>query len=180
MYILLWLVIILAVYVIIKYNALVTLKNNRENAFADIDVQLKLRFDLVQNLVNTVQWYATHEKETLENITKARSLYQDSQTLEWKIEANNMLEWTLKSLFAVSENYPDLKANTSFLTLQTELSDIENKISASRRYFNSATKEYNTEIQSFPWNILSKYFWFKEEKFFEIEEQEKQNTTVQF
>ncbi len=179
-----WLLIVGVILIIIlisKYNKLVKLKLNRENAFADIDVQLKLRFDLVWNLVNTVKGYAKHEKDTLENITKARTSFLNAGSADTKMQANNMLSWALKSLFAVAENYPDLKANSNFLELQRELSDIENKLWASRRYFNSATKEYNTSIQVFPDSIIASMFWFRAEKFFEIEnEAEKETPNVNF
>lgn len=181
-WILLGIVVLWGLYIVSKYNGIITLKNNRVNAFADIDVQLKLRFDLVENLVNTVKWYATHEKETLENITKARTSFLNAgDDINGKIDASNMLTSSLKSLFAVSENYPDLKANQNFLELQRELSDIENKLAASRRFFNSATKEYNTYIEMFPGNIIANMFNFKVEKSFEVENQEeKQTPKVQF
>lgn len=180
-FIFLWIIVLFVIYVVSKYNSIITLKNNRVNAFADIDVQLKLRFDLVENLVNTVKGYATHEKETLENVTKARTSFMNANSIDDKIEANNMLTSTLKSLFAVAENYPDLKANTNFLQLQTELSDIENKLAASRRFFNSATNEFNTYIEMFPWNLIASMFNFKIEKSFEIETAaEKEVPKVQF
>lgn len=174
-------IIVLILYIVMQYNKLITLKNNRENAFADIDVQLKNRFDLVDNLVNTVKWYASHEKWLFENITKARTSFMDAWTVEDKIWANNMLTWALKSLFAVSEAYPDLKANQNFLQLQTELADLENKIASARRFFNNSTKEYNTYTEIFPTNIISNMFGFKKWEFFEIEnEQEKKVPTVNF
>lgn len=165
---------ILALFVIILivlYNRLVGLKNARENAFADIDVQLTNRFDLVENLVNTVKGYASHEKETLTGLTEARTKFLNANGVEGKIEANNQLSGALKSLFAVSENYPDLKANQNFLHLQNELSDLENKLAAARRFFNATTKEYNTAIQSFPSNMIAKLFGFTTANFFELENQ---------
>lgn len=171
---------ILIVIIIVQYNSLITLKNNRDNAFADIDVQLKLRFDLLPNLIETVKWYANHEKETLENLTKARTSFMNAQSVDEKLEANNMLSWALKSLFAVSENYPDLKANQNFLQLQAELSDIENKIAAARRFFNSATKEFNTYLQTFPTNFIWGMFWFKTVQFFEADDDEKNAPEVKF
>jgi len=171
----------IVLYTIAKYNILVKLRNNIRNAFADIDVQMKLRFDLIENLVNTVKWYATHEKDTLEKLTKARTNFMNAGSTNEKLVADNMLSWALKSLFAVSENYPDLKANQNFLQLQTELSDIENKIASSRRFFNSSTNEYNSSIESFPTSIIAKIFWFKKEEFFAItEEKEKATPKVQF
>ena len=149
---------LLVIYLVTLYNGLVTLKNNRENAFADIDVQLLNRFDLVENLVSTVKGYAAHEKTTLQGLTDARTRFMSAQTVDAKLEASNQLTGALKSLFAVSENYPDLKANTNFLQLQNELSDIENKLAAARRFFNATTKEYNTAIQTFPGNLIAKHF----------------------
>lgn len=171
----------IVLYAIVKYNVLVKLRNNIRNAFADIDVQMKLRFDLIENLVNTVKWYATHEKDTLEKLTKARTNFMNAWSANEKLAADNMLSWALKSLFAVSENYPDLKANQNFLQLQTELADIENKIASSRRFFNSSTNEYNSSIESFPTNIIAKIFWFKKENFFAITNKaEKATPKVQF
>lgn len=171
MWILLGCVALLVVMVVVMYNRLVTLKNNRENAFADIDVQLKLRFDLVENLVNTVKGYATHEKETLKKLTEARTNFMHSSSVEGKIEANNQLTGALKSLFAVAESYPDLKANQNFLQLQSELSDIENKLAAARRFFNATTREFNTATQTFPSNLIAKNFGFTEVAFFELDDE---------
>lgn len=171
----------IVLYIIVRYNALVRLKNHIKNSFADIDVQMKLRFDLIENLVSTVKWYASHEKETLENVTKARTSFLNAWSPNEKLAADNMLSWALKSLFAVSENYPDLKANQNFLQLQTELSDIENKIAAARRFFNSSINEYNSTIESFPTNIVAKIFGFKYEEFFAIKnEVEKETPKVKF
>ena len=180
--IILWVVVVLAFYLIAKYNGIVALKNTRENAFADIDVQLKLRFDLIPNLVNTVKWYATHESTTLEAVTEARTKYMSAWNVEDKIWANNMLTQALGKIFAVSESYPDLKANDSFNSLQLELSDIENKLAATRRFFNSATKEFNTYIELFPNSIIASIFWFSKVEYFEVENKEevKNAPTVQF
>lgn len=180
MFILLWVVIVLAIFVIFKYNQIIQLRNNRNNAFADIDVQLKQRFDLIPNLVETVKGYANHEKETLENVIKARNAYMNAGSISDKINADNQLTETLKTLFAVSESYPDLKASSLFSNLQMELSDIENKLSAVRRFFNASTKEYNTAIQTFPGNIIANIFNFKIEGFFEIPEAERTAPKVQF
>lgn len=180
LYILLWVAGILALFIITKYNAIITLRNTREKSFADIDVQLKLRFNLVPNLVETVKWYASHEKETLENVTKARTQFLNAGNIDQKMQADNMLTDTLKSLFAVAESYPDLKANHNFLQLQNELSDIENKIAAARRFFNSTTFEYNTYIQMFPTNIIAKMFGFEEGKMFETQWEERENVKVSF
>lgn len=164
--------VLLVIYVIIIYNRIIALKNNRDNAFADIDVQLLNRFDLVANLVETVKGYAKHEKETLQNLTDARTSFMRADSVDTKLEANNQLTGALRTLFAVAENYPDLKANTNFLQLQEELSDIENKLAAARRFFNSTTREFNTAIQTFPANILSKLFGFTPVAFFELDNEE--------
>lgn len=172
---------VLVLFAIIKYNWLIKLRNNIRNAFADIDVQMKMRFDLIENLVNTVKWYATHEKETLEKLTKARTNFLNADNTNEKLAADNMLDGALKNLFAVAENYPDLKANQNFLQLQNELSDIENKIAAARRFYNSSINEYNSSIESFPTNIVARIFGFKYEEFFEVEnEEEKKVPKVKF
>ena len=179
--IIIWILLILAWYIVIKYNKLISLRNLVKNAFADIDVQMKMRFDLVENLVNTVKGYAIHEKETLNQLTQARSGFMNATTESEKIAANNQLTGTLKTLFAVAENYPDLKANQNFIQLQTELSDIENKIAAARRFYNSSVKDYNTAREVFPNNIIAKLFWFNSQDSFTIEnEEEKKAPKVQF
>lgn len=160
--------VLIAGAVIVLYNQLVQLRNNREQAISDIDVQTKLRYDLIPNLVEVVKGYATHEKELLENIASLRSQAMQAGSVEAKAETESMLTGALKSLFAVAESYPDLKANQNFLSLQRELSDIEDKIAAARRFFNNATKEYNTAIQSFPANIMANMFGFKKEVFFDL------------
>lgn len=181
-WIVLGVVLFLLVIFVWKYNWIVKLKNVRKQAFADIDVQLKLRFDLVPNLVNTVKWYMDHEKETLEKVTNARTAFLNAwNDIDAKIDADNQLSNALKTIFAVSESYPDLKANTNFSQLQVELSDIENKIAASRRFFNNSTQEYNTYIEIFPNNIVAWMFSFKEEKLYEIENPtERENVKVEF
>ena len=164
------------------YNTLVSLKNVIQNSYADMDVQMKKRFDLVDNLVNTVKWYAEHEKGTLEEITNARTKWMSATTPADKDAANNMLTGALKSLFATSENYPDLKANQNFLDLQNQLTDIEDQIAASRRYYNATIKDYNTALEKFPSNIIANMFGFKqEETYFSItNEAEKEAPKVQF
>lgn len=164
------------------YNKLVGMKNTVENALSDIDVQMKKRFDLVDNLVNTVKWYAKHEQETLNQVTAARIGFMNATTTEEKLEANNQLTNTLKTLFAVSEAYPDLKANAGFLSLQAELSALEEAIASARRYLNATIREYNTALQSFPNNIIAGIFGFKNQtNYFEItNEEEKQAPKVQF
>ena len=168
-------IIIIAVVVVIilaiigMYNNLVRLRNNRENAFADIDVQLKQRFDLVPQLVATVKGYATHEKELLENITAARTAGVNASSIDDKIKADQQLTSALAGLKVQVEAYPDLKANQNFMQLQGELADIENKLAAVRRYFNSATRELNNAVQSFPSNIFAGMFGFHKEAMYEIE-----------
>lgn len=168
------LIIVIAVVVLIAllfigvYNGLVSRRNNRENAFANIDVQLKQRYDLVPQLVATVKGYAAHERELLEKITAARSAAMGATTVNDKIKADNELSAALQGLKVSVEAYPDLKANQNFMHLQTELADIENKLAATRRFFNSATKELNTKVQSFPANIVAGMFGFHTEPMFEI------------
>lgn len=173
--------VVLIWYIIVKYNKLISLRNLVKNAFADVDVQMKMRFDLVENLVNTVKGYAIHEKETLNQLTQARSGFMNAKNEGEKLEANNQLNSTLKTLFAVAENYPDLKANQNFIQLQSELSDIENKIAAARRYYNASVKDYNTTREVFPNNIIAKIFGFGSQDSFTIEnEEEKKAPKVQF
>jgi LemA protein len=150
------------------YNSLVRLRNNRENAFADIDVQLKQRFDLIPQLVSTVKGYASHEKETLDRIVTARNSGMAATTINDKIAADGALSSALSGLRVVVEAYPDLKANQNFLQLQEEISDIENKLSAVRRFFNAATKELNNRVQTFPSNIIANMFGFHKEPMFDL------------
>ena len=155
------------------YNNLVKLRNNRENAFADIDVQLKQRYDLVPQLVATVKGYAEHEKELLTRVTEARAAAMSATGINDKIQAENALSSALAGLKVSLEAYPDLKANQNFLQLQTEIADIENKIAATRRYFNTATRELNNAVQTFPSNILAGMFGFKKEPMFEIPQEDR-------
>lgn len=160
---------VLVLAVIGIYNNLVKLRNNRENAFADIDVQLKQRYDLVPQLVATVKGYATHEKDLLESVTAARTAAVNATSIDDKIKADQQLTSALAGLKISVEAYPDLKANQNFLQLQGELADIENKLAAVRRYFNSATRELNNAVQTFPNNILAGMFGFHKEAMYEIE-----------
>ena len=162
--------VILVVWFIAMYNGLVKLRNNRENAFANIDVQLKQRFDLVPQLVNTVKGYATHEKETLEKVTAARAAAMNANTVDEKVAADKALSGALAGLRVSLEAYPELKANQNFLQLQTELSDIENKLSAARRFFNSTTRELNNACEVFPSNIIAGMFGFKRAPMYEATE----------
>ncbi|MGM0480069.1 MAG: LemA family protein [Bacteroidota bacterium] len=161
-------VVILVIWVIVIYNTLVRLRENRENSFADIDVQLKQRHDLVPQLLGAVKGYMEHERETLENITKARQNAVDASTVNDKIAAEKDLTSALSGLNIQVEAYPDLKANENFMQLQNELSDIENKLAAVRRYFNSSTKELNVSVQKFPNVIFAGMFGFKEEPMFDL------------
>lgn len=159
---------------IFLYNSLVSKKNTVKESYSGIEVQLKRRYDLIPNLVNTVKGYAKHESETFENITKARTQAMHSNNIHDKAKAENEITETLKSLFAVSENYPALKADQNFLHLQQELSDTEDKLSASRRFYNSAVKSLNTSIESVPTNIIAGIFKFQKAEFFEIDSSEKE------
>lgn len=163
-------IIALVLLVILTYNRLVALRNRAKEAWSDIDVQLKRRYNLIPNLVEAVKGYATHERELLEKVTEARSRAMGAQTIQEKGKAENSLSSALKSLFAVTENYPDLKASVNFLELQRELRDTEDKIQASRRFYNSNVRELNTKIESFPVNLIASSFGFKKMEFFEIED----------
>jgi LemA protein len=161
-----------ALWVIALYNRFVTLTNRTEEAWSDIDVQLKRRYDLIPNLVNTVKGYASHEAGTLQKVTEARTKAMGAQTVAEHAEAENMLTGALKSLFAVSEAYPDLKANSNFVELQRELSDTENKIQAARRFYNSVVQELQNALEMFPSNIVGSMFGFKTREFFQLAEGE--------
>lgn len=165
--------IVVVLFLISMYNNLVKLRNNRENAFANIDVQLKQRYDLIPQLVSTVKGYATHERELLEKVTAARTAAMSATGINDKIQAENALSSALAGLKVSVEAYPDLKANQNFLQLQAELSDIENKLAATRRFFNSATKELNNAVQTFPANIIAGMFGFHKEPMFEIPREER-------
>lgn len=161
----------IVVFAVMMYNQLVALRQNRENAFSDIDVQLKQRYNLVPQLVETVKGYAAHEKEVFENVTAARAqVGKASGSGEARVKAEGLLGGAMMGLLAVAENYPALKADQNFQQLMAELSDIENKIAAARRFFNNATSEYNTQVQQFPANLIAKTFGFKTEGFFELED----------
>lgn len=167
-YITLWLAAILFIYITVVYNRLVALKLNRENAFSDIDVQLKQRYDLIPQLIETVKWVKDFEQETLEKVIQARAAAMWARTINEKIKTEHAVAWALSWFFWLAEAYPDLKANQNFQQLQTEISDIENKLAAARRFFNSATKEFNTAILQFPSNLIAKIFNFNEEEFFDV------------
>lgn len=167
-YILLGIIVIVAAWAIIAYNGFIRLVNRTKEAWADIDVQLKRRYDLIPNLVETVKGYATHESTAFENVTKARAQALGAQSVHDKEVADNMVTSALKSIFAVTEAYPDLKANQNFLALQAELSDTENKIQAARRFYNSNVRDLNTAIEVFPGNIIAGVFKFGKQEFFEL------------
>lgn len=179
--IILILLVVLILWLIFTYNRLIRFKNRVNEALSDIDVQLKRRYDLIPNLVETVKGYMQHEKNVLENITMARSAIMNAGSdLHKKAEADNMLSNALKNLFAVAENYPDLKASANFLKLQDELSDTENKIQAARRFYNTNVRDFNTLIQVFPTNLIARILGFSAFEFFEAENQEKENIKVSF
>lgn len=182
LYIVIAIVVAFILFLVFKYNGFVTLKVRTQEAWADIDVQLKRRYDLIPNLVATVKGYATHETTAFEKVTEARSRAMQAGTPAEKGEAENMLTGTLKSLFAISEAYPELKANTNFLQLQSELSDTENKIQAARRFYNGNVRDLNTAIDMFPGNIIASMFKFVKMEFFELEQDsvEKEPVKVNF
>lgn len=168
-------VVILVIWIVSIYNNLVALRNNRENAFANIDVQLKQRYDLIPQLVETVKGYAKHERELLEKVTQARTAAMSATTINGKIEADNALSSALVGLKVQVEAYPELKANQNFLQLQGEISDVENKLAATRRFFNSATKELNNGVQTFPAVLFAGMFGFHREPMFEVPAAERAN-----
>lgn len=163
-------VVILAIFMWATYNGLVTLRNRVDEAWSDITVQLKRRLDLIPNLIESVKGYASHEKEVFQKVTEARSNAMNAQGVKETAEAENMFEGALKSLFAVSEAYPQLRATENFQQLQAELVDTEDKIQASRRFYNGGVRDLNTKIQLFPNNLFAGMFGFKEREFFELEE----------
>jgi len=179
----LWiLIIILAVlvlYIIFSYNSFVRIRNRTENAWAQIDVQLKRRYDLIPNLVESVKGYMKHERETLENLTRARTSLMNP-SLAKKAQASNQISEALKTIFAVAENYPKLKASKNFLQLQEELSGTESKIAYARQFYNDSVLTLNQKVQSFPSKIIASLFSFKEKEYFEIEEAAKKPVKVQF
>ncbi|WP_173475016.1 LemA family protein [Fibrobacter succinogenes] len=163
-------IVVLILCFISMYNGLVKLRNNRENAFANIDVQLKQRYDLVPQLVSTVKGYASHEKEVLEKVTAARTAAMNATTIDEKVAADKAMSSALSGLKISLEAYPELKANQNFLQLQTELADIENKLAAARRFFNSTTREFNNACETFPSNIIAGMFNFKRAAMYEATE----------
>jgi LemA protein len=180
-YVLIGIVVILAVWVILSYNRFVVLIDRAKEAWADIDVQLKRRYDLIPNLVNTVKGYATHESTAFEKVTQARAAAMGAGNIAEKGQAENVLTGALKSVFAIAEAYPDLKANQNFLSLQTELSDTENKIQASRRFYNGNVRDLNIAVEAFPGNVIAGIFHFAKMELFTLEEEAaKQPVEVKF
>lgn len=182
---LLWIILIVVVIIIgwlvATYNGLIRLKNQTDEAWSDIDVQLKRRHDLIPNLVEIVKGYATHEREVFEKVTEARSVAMGAQSPAEKAKGENMLSGALKSLFAVAEAYPELKASDNFSKLQDELSDTENKIQAARRFYNGNVRDFNTKTQQFPTNMIAQMLGFKDREFFELDEPgERENVKVEF
>lgn len=178
--ILIGLAVLLVLYLIGSYNGLVVLKTRIQEALSGIDVQLKRRSDLIPNLVETVKGYAKHEKSVFENVTKARSALMSAGSLQEKAQANNELSGALKSLFAVAEAYPELKASSNFQELQRELTDTEDKVAYSRQFYNSNVLEYNTKIMMFPSNLIANMFGFTKAEFFAATEEERKKVEVKF
>jgi len=170
LYIILAVVVVAFFWSIGVFNSLIRLKNRTDEAWSDIDVQLKRRHDLIPNLIETVKGYAAHEKQAFESVTNARAKAISAQGMAEKAKAEDALSGTLKSLFAVAEAYPELKANTNFLQLQTELADTENKIQAARRFYNGNVRDFNIRIESFPSNVIAKMLNFAKREFFGIED----------
>ena len=167
-------------YYIRLNNKIVSLEETVENAWSDIDVQLRMRFDLVDNLVETVKWYAKHEKDTFKEVIEARNKFATATDVKSKAEADNMLTTSLKSLFALSEAYPELKANENFLALQNDLKDTEDKITYARQFYNDSAMGFNNLVQMFPSNIVASMFGFKKFEYFKAEEKEKEVPKVEF
>lgn len=171
---------VIALYVIVTYNGLVGLRNKVNDQWSQIDVELKRRFDLIPNLVNTVKGYAKHESETLENVVKARNTYLTANTKEQAMNADSELTNAITKLFALAESYPDLKANENFISLQKELGETENKISYARKFYNDTALGLNNKIEMFPSNIVAKLFKFEKAEFFKAQEAERENVKVEF
>lgn len=171
-YIVLAVLAVIVLWAVFAYNGFVRMVQRAKEAWADIDVQLKRRYDLIPNLVETVKGYATHEREAFENVTKARAAAMSAGSVEQKGQAENMLSGALKSLFAVAEAYPDLKANQNFLALQTQLADTEDKIQAARRFYNGNVRDLSTAMQSFPGNIIASIFHFQAMEYFQLDASE--------
>ena len=179
-YVILAIIIVVVLWLILVFNGLIRLKNRTQEALSDIDVQLKRRHDLIPNLIETVKGYAQHEKEVFEKVTTARTAAINAQGAAAKGQAEDVLSQALKSVFAVAENYPDLKASQNFLQLQQELSDTENKIQAARRFYNGNARDFNIKIEVFPNNLVAGMLGFKKFDFFQAEAAERENVQVKF
>jgi len=173
-------VVLLILWVVATYNGLVSLRNRVKDAWSQIDVQLKRRFDLIPNLVETVKGYTKHESETLENVIKARNTYMSATLPEDQMKADGELTKAISKLFALAESYPDLKANTNFIDLQNQLQETENKIAMSRQFYNDIVMQYNNKVEMVPSNIVANIFKFKKETFFEANQEERENVQVKF
>ena len=174
------LVLLIVIWIAATYNSLVVLRNRVKDQWSQIDVQLKRRFDLIPNLVETVKGYAKHEKETLDEVISARNSFTSAKTPEGEIKADDALTKAVSKIFALAESYPDLKANANFQELQTELSETESKIAYARQFYNDTVLKYNNKIQTVPSNIVASMFKFKPETFFEVKEEERENVKVKF
>jgi lemA protein len=180
-WILLIIIVVLVIFIISLYNGLVTLRQRVKNAWSQIDVQLQRRFDLIPNLVETVKGYMSHEAEVLEKVTELRASWANAKTVDEKAKIDNMLSDSLKTIMAVSENYPDLKANQNFISLQNDLKETENKIAYSRQFYNDTVTMYNTKLEVFPSNLIASMFHFTAETLFEVDSAEaRKNVKVDF
>ena len=180
LYILIAIIAVIAICILVAYNNFVKLNNKVKEAFATMDVYLKKRWDLIPNIVETVKGYAKHEKETLEEVIKLRNSAYDGMSDEEKISANNRINSGISQILALAENYPELKSNTNFLSLQKDLSDIEQEIAQSRKYYNAVVKEYNNKVEMFPSNIIANILGYKTKKMFEADATERENVKVSF
>lgn len=179
-YVVFFLIIFLILFFIYFYNRFIKLKNHIDEALSSIDVQLKRRYDLIPNLVEIVKGYAAHERDTLERVISARNIAQNARSLKERAEAENVLSDALKTIFALAESYPDLKANQNFLDLQKTLTEIEDNIQFARRYYNAEVRDYNILCEAFPSNIIASMFMFKRREFFEIKESEREGVKIKF
>jgi len=179
-YVILGIIVLVLLYLMTTYNGLVKLRNKVRDQRSQIDVELKRRFDLIPNLLETVKGYAKHEKSTLEDVVKARNTYVSATSIEDQLKADNVLTGALNKLFALAESYPDLKANTNFLSLQSDLSEIEQKIVYARQFYNDSVLKLNNKVEMFPSNLVASMFKFTKETFFEAAAEEKENVKVQF
>ncbi len=180
LYVIIGIIVLLIIYVIGTYNSLIKLKNKVEDQSSQVDIGLKKRFDLIPNLVETVKGYAKHEKETLEEVINARNSFTTASNMSEELEANDKLSASLTKLFALSEAYPDLKANTNFNSLQNSLNEIEEDIAYKRSFYNETVRIYNNKVMTIPSNIIAKMFKFEEKEYFQINEKEKENVKISF